>query len=80
MPHDQNGHPIIVGDVVFVACKVIEVHESEDYCNLSLQTLEPMFPADNKSILTLNARQVWYDGHPIDREAAVSATSSGTLS
>jgi len=54
MLHDKNGHEVKVGDYVTVLCKVRERHETEDYCNLTLDTAEPMPPSDNKTSLTLN--------------------------
>ncbi len=58
MPHDLNGKRLNVGDVVTVRCKVKAIHDTEEYCNVSLETNIAMFPSDTKSALTLNARQV----------------------
>lgn len=58
MPHDKNGTELKVGDTVQVAAKVLSIQPTEDYCNLSLETVEPMYPGDTKSSLTLNAKQV----------------------
>lgn len=58
MPHDINGQPLQSGDEVLVPCKVITVHPGIDYCNLSLETIEPMAPGTYKSQLTLNTKQV----------------------
>lgn len=58
VPHDKNGKVIQAGDIVNVPCRVTTVHTGEEYCNVSLETVEPMYPGDNKSTLTLNAKQV----------------------
>lgn len=58
MPHDNNGVKIEVGDTVMVPCVVKSVSPGEDYCNVSLETCEPMHPGEYTSAVTLNARQV----------------------
>jgi hypothetical protein len=58
MPHDKNGKELKVGDRVNVEYEVTAVHTGEEYCNVSLQTVEPMFPGDSKTPATLNAKQV----------------------
>ena len=37
--HDRNGNKLEVGDEVVVLCKVTELHATEDYCNVSLETV-----------------------------------------
>jgi hypothetical protein len=58
MPHDNTGAELHVGDLVIVHCRVKEIHRTEEYCNLSLETEERMFPATHVSALSLNAKQV----------------------
>lgn len=58
MPHDLNGKPLAVGDRVTVPCSITSVIEGTDYCNVTLQTSEPMFPGNDKTTITLNAKQV----------------------
>lgn len=58
MPHDINGQLLSEGDFVTVRCVVKAVNPFEEYCNVTLETVEPMFPGDNKSGITLNAKQV----------------------
>jgi len=58
MPHDKNGQVIEVGDEVMVPAVVKQVMTGEDYCNVTLETTEPMYPGEHKSGMTLNARQV----------------------
>ncbi len=58
MPHDLNGKPVVEGDMVIVRFKVVSVTTGEEYCNASLETLEPMYPGEHKTALTVNTRQV----------------------
>lgn len=58
MPHDLHGEPLKVGDVVLVPCVVTSVTASEEFCNVGVETLYPMFPGDHKSSGSFNAKQV----------------------
>ena len=58
MPHDKLGQPLAVGDEVVVRCTVTEVQAGTEYCNLQVKTKEPMFPGNDKTTITLNAKQV----------------------
>lgn len=58
MPHDRNGRELKAGDRVLVPCVVREVYSGEEFCNVTLDTVEPMFPGEHRTALTLNARQV----------------------
>jgi hypothetical protein len=58
MPHDKNGLPVRIGDLVNVPCTVKDVQPGLEYCNLTLETVEPMFPGKEKSSICLNAKQV----------------------
>jgi hypothetical protein len=57
MPHDANGNVLQVGDEVIVRCKVAEVMIGDEYCNVTLRTLEPMPPYIDGTCVTLNTRQ-----------------------
>jgi hypothetical protein len=58
MPHDRNGNLIQVGDMVMIPCKIKEVHLTEDYCNVNLETKEEMYPTRDPSHFSLNSKQV----------------------
>ena len=58
MPHDRSGNQLAVGDLVAVPCRVARVTTGEEYCNVDLETVHPMFPTQTPSTVTLNARQV----------------------
>ena len=58
MPHDLNGTEVRVGDRVNVPCKVTAIQLSEEYCNVTLETTEEMFPSGQKLRLDLNMKQV----------------------
>lgn len=71
MPHDKNGAPLSVGDRVNIKAVITSTSEGEEYCNLSLETEEVMFPGNNKTVLSLNAKQVvreTEDGRPTINE------------
>lgn len=63
VPHDMNGRNLRVGDRVTVACVVTAIQPGPDYCNLSLETEQPMHPGLSKTALSLNSRQVTLDQH-----------------
>lgn len=56
--HDRNGKPVSVGDRVLVPCVITQTGSTPDYCNVTLETEEPMYPGTSKSVVILNARQV----------------------
>ena len=58
MPHDRKGHELQAGDLIMIEAIVRSVSPGEEYCNLTLDTVEPMYPADTKTCIVLNARQV----------------------
>lgn len=58
MPHDKNGQLLKEGDLVNVPCVVKSITTGEEFCNLSVETTEPMYPGDQKNFITLNAKQV----------------------
>lgn len=58
MPHDRNGKPLAVGDRVNIPAIVRDVQPGDDYCNVRLETIEPMHPGPEVSTMYLNARQV----------------------
>jgi hypothetical protein len=55
--HDKYGKPIQTGDSVIVPCIVESTTEADEYCNVNLKTMEPMFPGNAPSTVVLNARQ-----------------------
>jgi hypothetical protein len=58
MPHDMNGIELRVGDVVTIQAVIREIHATERFCNLSLETSLSDAPVGHKTSVTLNARQV----------------------
>lgn len=58
MPHDKNGHVLKVGDKVVIHASVTSITEGQEYCNLGVSTDEVMFPSNEKTSITLNAKQV----------------------
>ncbi len=58
MPHDMEGNEVAVGDRVMVPCRVAALYTTEEFCNVTLETEEKMYPGENVSSVVLNARQV----------------------
>jgi hypothetical protein len=58
MPHDKNGELLKVGDKVIVECEVTDVQGHPEFCNMSVKTVEPMFPGNSPTTITLNCKQV----------------------
>jgi hypothetical protein len=58
MPHDNKNNKLQVGDTVLVPCVVTEIYEADEYCNVNLKTVRPMYPSDNPTSIVLNTRQV----------------------
>lgn len=58
MPHDKSGTMLAINDVVNVPCVVKSITTGEEYCNISVETVEPMYPGTSKNFITLNAKQV----------------------
>jgi hypothetical protein len=58
MPHDCNGNVLRVGDIVDIPCRVAVIHEGEDYCNVNLETIYPMYPESALTVISLNTKQV----------------------
>jgi hypothetical protein len=58
MPHDINGNLLKEGDQVSCLFVVKSITTGEEYCNVTLETVEPMYPGTHKTTLTANAKQV----------------------
>ena len=56
--HDINGTELKVGDHVVIEGYILETSATEEFCNVKVETDEPMYPGDTKSIIWLNAKQV----------------------
>lgn len=39
-------------------CRIKAIHDTEEYCNVDLETTPSMFPGTNRSSIVLNAKQV----------------------
>lgn len=58
MPHDKNGVILAVGDRVTVEFTVTSVSTGDEYCNVNLESVEPMYPGPHKTTLgAVNTRQ-----------------------
>lgn len=57
MPHDKNGALVNAGDTVTVEFVVSDVQTGTEYCNATLVSVEPMYPGEHKSSITINTKQ-----------------------
>lgn len=58
MTHDRNGRVVVEGDIVNIPCRVKSVQAGIEYCNVTVETLDPMPPYSVPNTITLNTRQV----------------------
>lgn len=58
MPHDLNNNIIKVGDIINLRCKVLEIHQTEEFCNCNLETEIPIYPSNDRTFITVNTKQV----------------------
>jgi len=58
MPHDINGTLLEEGDNVVIEATITSINQGEEYCNVTMETDEVMFPSENKTTIVLNAKQV----------------------
>ena len=58
MPHDRDGRLLQVYDIVNIPARIIVISPNEEYCNVTVETVEPMYPGRRHDTITLNAKQV----------------------
>jgi hypothetical protein len=58
MPHDVSGKLLQVGDTVTLRCRVTSLTLNDDYCNAIIESVQSMYPGENKTIVTVNTKQV----------------------
>lgn len=46
--HDKNGLPLALGDTVTITAVIIALQPGEDYCNVSLETVDGRRPDGKK--------------------------------
>lgn len=78
--HDCKGRPISVGDTVLVPFTVTTTSATEEFCNVTLETVAVMFPGDRKTMLTANTRQVIRANTGDDVSYEVTTDESGKTS
>lgn len=78
--HDCKGRPITEGDIVLVPFKVVATQATEEFCNVSLETIATMFPGTSKSFLTANTKQVIRANEGDDTRFDVIEDPSGAVS
>lgn len=58
MPHDRKGNYLVPGDIVMIPARVIGTYAHDEYCNVSLETVELLYPGIRTSHISLNSKQV----------------------
>lgn len=58
MPHTKDGVEVKKGDTLFVPVVVMSVQSGTEYCNVTVETAEPMFPSNTPTCLTFNTKQL----------------------
>lgn len=59
MPHDRDGSLLEPGDRVTMEFVVKAVFAGEDFCNINMDSVEPLHPNTDKTHLgAVNSRQV----------------------
>lgn len=44
--HDANGTPLQVGDTVFIPAVITQLYDTDEYCNVDLETVHGRRPDD----------------------------------
>ena len=58
MPKDKNGQQLQVGDEVLLRARVKFLSATENFSNVTIETIEPMYPGAHSVVLHLNTKQV----------------------
>lgn len=58
VPHDHQGEPLNIGDIVVVPCVITGIDKHPEFINVALETRWPMLPGDNKTPILVNTTQV----------------------
>jgi hypothetical protein len=70
--HDSNGLPLKAGDFVLLPAKVLDVSATENYCNVTLESLLGRRPDSQKERVYSINTGVTLRANPGDDLAAVS--------
>lgn len=72
--HDAKGRPLAKGDIVLVPAKVTEVYATEDYCNVSVETLQGRRPDGAKERMNAINTGVMFRANPGDENDVADIT------
>ena len=61
MPHDIFGTELNVGDLIYIPAIIKVIQQSEDYCNITVETRKRMPTGNTQTSLTLNSKQVVHE-------------------
>lgn len=63
--HDRNGTPLKKGDHILIPAVITELSETNDYCNVGIETIEGRRPDGQKErISAINTGVVVLDKRP----------------
>lgn len=49
--HDRNGTPLKKGDIVTITAEITDLYATEEYCNVSLKTVDGRRPDGSKETI-----------------------------
>lgn len=58
MATDRKGRKLHIGDVVHIPATITGIDKHDEFYNVALETVETMHPANHRTSLLLNAKQV----------------------
>jgi hypothetical protein len=56
--HDRHGVILAHGDLVLVPARIVGTSTQDEFCNVVVETLVPMYPTTAFTTISLNARQL----------------------
>lgn len=68
--HDRNGTPLKKGDVVFIPAVIVELSPTDDFCNVTLETVYGRKPdGETERISSINTGVLVLDERAEDAPA-----------
>lgn len=77
--HDRHGAALAHGDLVLIPAKIVGTSTQDEFCNIVCETIVPMHPTDQYTMLSLNARQVERAGKGYATATRVLEDTTDTL-
>lgn len=58
MPHTKDGMEVVQGNTYNLPVRVTSVQSAPEYCNCNIETVEPMFPTNQPTLIVVNTKQL----------------------